>query len=79
MTGFHGAACEGFAGEASHGGVCRVVGGVCCVNAHFRGGGDGVFAGTEEEEFPLGFLGLVLDALGDVFPGVAGGVRFGLA
>ena len=39
------------------------------------GGGDGVLSGTEEEELPLVFLGLVGDVGGELFPGeTLGGV-----
>ena len=39
------------------------------------GDGDGVFPGTEEEEGPVVFLGMVGDAGGDLFPGeTLGGV-----
>ncbi len=39
------------------------------------GGGDGVLSGTEEQELPLVFLGLVGDVGGELFPGeTLGGV-----
>ena len=81
VAGFFGAGGEGLAGEAGHGGflaggVGHVVGGVGGMDVHPRSSGDGVLTGTEEEELPGVFLGLVADALGDVGPGVAGGRVF---
>ena len=65
---FLGAGGAGFSGEGCGGGflsgaIGYVLGGVLALDAKARGGGDGICAGTEEEEFPSIFFGLMADAL----------------
>lgn len=42
------------------------------LDVEFRGGGDGRFIRAEEHEVPVVFFLLVADAVGDIFPGIAG-------
>lgn len=42
------------------------------LDVEFRGGGDGRFIRAEEHEVPVVFFLLVANAVGDIFPGIAG-------